>query len=165
MVKRVVIDKIPINIDPKLNRILNQMRDALLQINPSMVQPDSVTHLTATAKAGGVIVEFTRSDADRYVIYRNTTPSLNGSVLFDIGNSNRFVDDIGASGELRYYWVKGKKNQIEGIPYGPVSATTLALDAEITPATPPPGSATPAQSDEMNIIEAGRPTSGSYRKV
>lgn len=161
----VQIREIPRNIDPSLRLFLQDVRAALIRLSPSVIPSGAVTNLKATGKSGGVIIEFTRSDADTYILYRNSTPQLDGSVIFDIGNSNRFVDDIGASGLKYYYWVKGKKGLIEGGTSGPVNATTLALVAEITPPDPLPGSSTPTRSDETGNVIPGRPTVSTYKKV
>ena len=165
MLKTTQIPRIPQNVDPGLRKFLEAVKRNVLAIQSSVLPPETVTSLTATAKAGGVIIEFTRSDADKYTLLRNTTKTMDGAVQFDLGNSNRFVDDIGASAITAYYWVRGKKGVIEGLTAGPVTATTLALDTEITPSASPPGSKYPARNTETNQVEPGRPSGTDYKKV
>lgn len=147
-----------------LRRHLVEMRQAMLRLQGSVIPPDQVNNLKATAQAGAVIVHFTRSDGDAYVLYWNTTPSMNGATRIDLGLANSYVDEIGKEDITRYYWVKVKKGQMESAVSGPVSAKTLALTATITPPVPPPGSRQPARSDETGQVEPGRPTSGHYER-
>ena len=165
MLKKTTLPPVPSNIDPNLKRFLTALRTHVLSESPSIIPPEAVSNLAATAKAGGVIIQFTRSDAESYILMRNTSKVIDGAIRFDIGNSNRFVDDIGASGITAYYWVKGKKGRIEGAVAGPVSATTLDLDTAITPPSVPPGSRYPARAVETGHVEPGHPSGESYEKV
>jgi hypothetical protein len=142
-----MIPEIPGNFDwITVRRRLVEMRNELNKLSGTNIQPRAVVNLSATAKAGGVIIQFTKTDGDSYVLYRNTVPQLNKSVMIDLGNTGIYVDDIGASGEKRYYWIIAKRGSIQSAVAGPVSATTLALDAEITPPTPPPAVDEPVTS-------------------
>jgi len=163
--QKIQIREVPKNIDGGLYKFLVDMRNSVLRMSASVVPPGAVTNLTATGKAGGAIIEFTRSDADSYTIIRNTSKSLDGSTQIEIGNSNRYVDDVGASSQTIYYWVRTKKGAIEGYTAGPVSAITLGLATEITPGEPPPGSGYPARNVETEQVEPGRPSSSDYKKV
>jgi hypothetical protein len=134
-----MIGEIPPNLDwGMLRRRLVEMRAVLLKLEKTTSAPRAVKNLTATAKAGGVIIQFTRTDGDRYVIYRNSIQELNGAVRFELGNTGYYSDDIGTSGQKRYYWVRAIKGSMESVLAGPVNATTLGLGVEITqPAAPP----------------------------
>jgi hypothetical protein len=159
------LPEVPLNIEPNLRRFLVELRKAIKRLEPSVVMPNQVSNLSVTAKAAGAIIQFTRSDGDAYILYRNTSATLNGSVRIDLGMANSYTDEIGAAGQKIFYWVKAKKGGMEGIPAGPVNTTTLALNASITPPTPPPGSQQPTRSDENEQIEPGRPTSTTYERV
>jgi hypothetical protein len=133
-----MIPEIPSTFDwITIRRRLVEMRDAINGITGSNAQPRPVKNLSATAKAGGVIIQFTRTDGDYYVLYRNTVPQLNKSIRIELGNTGLYVDDIGASNQTRYYWVVAQKGSMQSTAVGPVNATTLALDIEITPPAPP----------------------------
>ncbi len=159
------LPEVPMNIDPALRRLLVEMRKAIQRHEPSVIPPNPVSNLTATPKAGGAIVQFTRSDGDAYILYRNTAPSLNGSVRIDLGLANSYTDEIGVPGQKVYYWIKAKKGSMENVPFGPVNCTTLDYDQEIALPAAPAGSQQPTRSDETRQIEPGRPTSTTYEKV
>jgi hypothetical protein len=163
--QKVQIPEVPRNVDINVYRFLQALRTAVIKISSSVTQPGPVTNLTATAKAGGAIIEFTRSDADRYVLFRNTVKSFDLATQIDLGNSNRFVDDVGTGSVVMYYWIKAWKGGIEGPIVGPVTATTLDLDVTITPGSPPPGSQFPALDSETDRMEEGKPSGTDYKKV
>ena len=143
-----MIGEIPSSFDwQTLRKRLVEMRSVLIDVQKAIAPPRPVKNLTATAKAGGVIIQFTRTDGTSYTVYRNTTASLNAAVRFEIGNTGYFSDDIGKSGELRYYWVRAQKGGMESTVVGPVSATTLGLNVEITPPPAPPAVDEPVGSD------------------
>ena len=127
--------------------------------------PNRVTNLTATGKAGGIIVQFTRSDGDCYILYTNLTPEISGAVRIDLGLANEYSDEIGQATVTKYYWVKAKKGQMESALAGPVSAVSLALGTAIVFPTPPPAAQQPTKSDETQEIQVGMPTPTGYRKV
>jgi hypothetical protein len=134
-----MISEIPNTFDwNALRRVLAQMRQVFVTVEQAIQPSRVVKNLTATPKAGGVIIMFTCTDGDRYILYRNTVFQLDGVVRIDLRNSGIYTDDIGKSSETRYYWVIARKGNIESEPVGPVSATTLGLAVEITPPTPPP---------------------------
>lgn len=149
----------------QLRRFLVESRNALKRLEASVVPPKQPSNLVATGKAGGVVVQFTRSDGDTYILYVSKTKSFTVATRIDLGMAAEYTHDIGAADETRYYWVKAKKGQLESLPTGPVGATTLALAVEITPPEPPPASQTPTRSDETGEVEPGRPTGSTYEVV
>jgi hypothetical protein len=120
-----------------LRRRLSEMRAVLMDLQNRANPPRPVINLTATAKAGGVIIMFTRTDGTSYALYRNTTPNLNGATQIELGNTGYYVDDLGEAAITRYYWVLSRKGALQSSYVGPVNATTLALGAGITAPTPP----------------------------
>jgi hypothetical protein len=159
------IDSVPMNIDPALRAFLQSIRNAVVSLQSTVVPPDPISNLKATPKAGGNIIQFTRSNGDAYILYFNTIPQLNGARRIDLGLAAEYTDEIGAEGIKRYYWIKAKKGQTESSFVGPVTATSLALGAAITPPDPPPATQNPIRSDETRNVEVGRPTSSTYEKV
>lgn len=159
------IPEVPGNLDPNLKNFLSAVRKALKRLEPSVIPPNSISNLTATAKAGGAIIQFTRSDADAYILYRNTLKTLNGAVRIDLGLANSYTDETGIAAQKVYYWVKSKKGSMESEPFGPVNATTLALNIGIVAPVQPPGSQQQSYSDETSQLEPGRPTATRYDKV
>ncbi len=159
------IREVPRNLDPGLRELLVQMRNAILRQESTVIAPRPATNLRATAKAGGVIVQFTRSDGDAYILYFNDTPNINAARRIDLGQASEYTDEIGQADFTRYYWIKVKKGQMESPMTGPVKATTLALGTTIAPPAAPPGSEVMTRSDETQNIEVGRPTSSIFEKV
>jgi hypothetical protein len=148
------IPECPRNAPIALRRFYSEMRAAVLRVQQSVIAPAPPTNLKATAKAGGIIIQFTRSDGDSFVIYRNTTATLKNTVRIDLGGGNYYCDEIGAGAETRYYWVRAKKGNLESSLVGPVSATTLALGTAITPPEQPPGDSQPVWSDEKEYPQS-----------
>ena len=143
------IKDVPHNLPLALRDFLTQMRNAVVELQEINQPPRPVINLVATAKAGGVIIQFTRTDGDHYIVYANTTPTLKEARVVDIGNKGEYVDDIGKSAELRYYWVRAKKGNLASTITGPVFATTLGLAVEITPPIAPPTTDEQVYSDEL----------------
>jgi hypothetical protein len=108
VLQRTQIPEVPKNIDRPLYAFLSALRRGLLEMSASVSPPDAVTNLKATGKAGGIIIEFTRSDADSYTLLRNASKKLDGATQVDLGNSNRYVDEVGASVTTMYYWIRAK---------------------------------------------------------
>lgn len=160
--------EVPINplADPLATReLLVWLRNAVMEIQQSLIPPNQVTNVRATAMEGAVLIEFTRSDGDQYVLYWNTRPSINMAVRVDLGESNRYVDQMGAGTITRWYAIKAKKGRIEGDVSTWVSATSLALGTVIVPPTPPASTQTPVTDQETGAIEIGYPTGGQYQEL
>ena len=152
------IPNVPLSFPPDQRRFLEILRAAVVrQSAKKIVPPTPVTNLSATAKGGGVIIRFTRSDGDGYILYRNEKNSINDSTRIDLGLANEYTDEIGLSGKTLFYWVKSKSGLQESNPAGPVQATTLPLNAEAKTAPDTPGSEVITRSDETGIHEYGRP--------
>jgi len=145
------ISEIPSQMDWKtLRKILVEMRSGIHSVAAVTDPPRPVKNLTATAMAGSILIMFTRTDGDNYVLYWNTTPSLNGSTRIELGNRGEYTDNIGDAGIKRYYFVRAKKrNGMESSIVGPVFATSLALNITITPPTRPPAVDEFVRSDEV----------------
>lgn len=136
------------------------LRNTVVALQQAILPPGTVSNMRATAVAGGVQVDFTRSDGDAYVLYWNTTPSINGATRIDLGTANQYVDDIGAGSVKRYYAVIAKKDRVSGSLSVWVSETSLALGTAITPPTPPPPTDAPfvdqeTDSDAIQVIDGG----------
>lgn len=114
---------------------------------------------------GANLIEFTRSDGDNYVLYWNTRPSIDMATRVDLGQSNRYVDQLGAGSVQRWYAIKPKKARLEGDVSVWVTATTLALGVAITPPTPPPASQNPVTDQQTDSVEVGYPTAGQYQET
>lgn len=144
-----MIGEIPSGMDwITLRRRLVEMRNAIHRLAVSFDPPRPVTNLTATAQAGAILIMFTRTDGDRYILYWNSTPSMDEATRIDLGNKGEYTDLIGKSSILRYYYVRAKKGNMESTIAGPVYATTLGLAVEITPPSRPPAVDEKVFSDE-----------------
>jgi hypothetical protein len=147
------IMEVPMSFSPEQRMFLQEIRNAVIKFQASSLPPRAVTNLKATGKAGGVIVQFTQSDADRYTLYAGNTADFSSANPIDLSNAQTYTDELGAAGVNRYYWVKGFKfNGQGGEISGPVVATTLGLGVAITPPTPPPVSDQPVIDDTSGDI-------------
>lgn len=156
------LPEVPYNIDQELRRFLVAMRNAMVQVHQSVVPPAVPTNLIVTPYALGNKIEFTRSDASHYILYWNTIADLPTANPVDLANAATYDHNVGAAGQTRYYWIKGKKGDMESDPAGPAVGVTLASGAVIVPANPPPPSATPTTSNETDAIVSGKPGMAGY---
>lgn len=159
------LPEVPLNVDPQLRRYLVAMRNAMVQIHSSVVPPGVVTNLRVTPFALGNKIEFTRSDAAHYILYWNNIADLPTANPVDLANAASYDHNVGAAGQTRYYWVKGKKGDMESDPAGPVVGVTLAVGAVIVPSAPPPPTATPTTSNETDRIVSGKPGLSGYDQL
>ena len=141
------------------------VRNSLLSLQADLIDAATVSNMRATALAGAVQVDFTRSDGDSYTLYKNSVPSINGATRIDLGTANVYVDNIGDSGIKRFYVVVAKKGSRDGGISSWVSATTLALGTTVTPPTPPPGTITPFTDDETDSVAIQSSDKGSYNSI
>jgi len=137
---------------------LRWVRNEIVRLQQAIIQPATVTNLRATPLAGSIQVDFTRSDGDNYVLYWNTTASINEATRIELGNTNKWVDVIGSGGVKRYYAVKAKKGPVEGQVSSWVMATTLALGTPVIPPEPPPATDFPFSDTESGGIGVGFPS-------
>ena len=147
------IPEVPLsNSWPAVRRFLSELRNATLRLEKSRTPPKPVTNLAATAQPGGAVIQFTRPDADFYVLFRSLTASLDDGVGIPIGNVARFVDKVGESGITVTYWVEAWKGSARSELAGPVSATTLALTTEAAQPTAPEAREFPARDEERDRL-------------
>ncbi len=142
--------KIP---EPPPGEFFRIVRNVLVQVVAALVPPGMVTNFRVTALAGANQVDFTRSDGDSYVLYWNTTASINGAVRIDLGNANKYVDSVGDGSITRFYSVKPKKGTVSGPLSSWLSQTTLALGTAVTPPEPPPATDIPFTDSETDAVE------------
>src|SRR5262245_584365 len=140
---------------------LNWVRNEVLRLQQALIPPATVTNFRATAQAGAIQIDFTRSDGDNYVLYWNKTASIDGAVRIELGFANKYVDNIGEGGVKRYYAVKAKKGYVEGQVSPWIVETTKALGVEVPPPTPPPPSDFPFQNTETESVDIGYPKGGA----
>ncbi len=138
------------------------VRNTLLSVQANLLPPSPVTNVRATALAGAIKIDFTRSDGDSYTLYKNNTPSTNLSTRIDLGTANTYIDNIGDGAILRYYLVVSKTGGRESTPSAWVSATTLALNTPVVPNVPPPATDTAFKDKETDTIAVQNPSHGSY---
>jgi hypothetical protein len=160
----IAIGNIPNSFSSDQQIFLQTLVSTLKELQQTVIPPNPPSNLKVTPKAGGNIVQFTRSNGDVYALYKSTSPSLNGATRVDLGKANQYVDDVGDAGVTVFYWIFAKTNQLTSTTVGPVSGTTLALGTTITTPTPPPASQTPTISDTDNQVVPGRPGLGVYRE-
>src|SRR5262245_13462219 len=142
---------------------LRWVRTELIRLQQALVQPGVVTNLRATALAGSVQIDFTRSDGDNYVLYMNDTGSVNGAVRIELGFANKYVDVVGSGAIKKYYAVKAKKGNLEGQLSPWVIQTTLALGTPVTPPEPPPATDFPFIDTESGAVGQGISDKGGVR--
>lgn len=159
--------EVPLGIDRELRLFLCDLRNRELARSQSPVPPSMVTNLRSTALPGANLVEFTRSDADQYILVIGLTGDLTlAQVTIDLGEANQYVDYVGGAAVARFYWVKPRKGgSLEGPTAGYVKGTTGALNVGVVLPTPVISSAAPTKSDELpGAIISGVPgASRGYR--
>lgn len=126
-----------------MRRLLTQFRNNILALRSSLAPINPPTNLKVTAQAFGAKIQWTREpNADGYEVLWNTTASLAGAHVLDVGNSAEWTDNVGQVGITRFYWIRAyrKASGVRSQEAGPKSATTLASGAGVAPPVPPPPS-------------------------
>ena len=137
------LPEVPIRIDPahpQFRRLLVEMRQALIDMQPSRQPLGPPTNFKVTAQAFGALLQWTRATtADYYEVLWNTVPDPTRAQSIDAGNSSQYVDVIGQTGIVRYYWLRSVRNtgQKSNLT-GPIKITTLAAGTGVNPPVPPP---------------------------
>jgi hypothetical protein len=144
-------------------QFLQELRDAVVQLQSSSLPPDDPRNLTVTPFATGNNVQWTRSNnAQRYTVYiADALPTMDagsatGSIAIDVGDTNYFNDVVGQSNWARWYWVKAWNGNVGSRTIGPVKGTTAASGSVADPPKQvPPGVVTIDQTTGLKIT--GRP--------
>jgi hypothetical protein len=131
MRKVIKIPSVPVVADSGLQNFLTAIKQSVEQSNSVVPTPQAVSGLTATPIAGGIVVQFVRSNAANFRLFYNTTANQKSASIVDLGSNNRYTDNVGQGGETRYYWVQAQNANAasDSLIVGPVSATSLALTA------------------------------------
>lgn len=159
------LKRVPPGLPWELDDILQNFRAVLAHLQDALIPPGYVSNFAVTPAAGANIIGFTRSDGTNYVLYVNTTPSINGSTRIELGQANRYTDNLGQGAVKRYYAVKAKKGAVQG-DVGPwVSGTTLALGTAITTPIAPPSTELPFTDQQTEAIEIGVPESADMEII
>ena len=139
MASPVKIRSVPTTQDPGVNGILSDLKIAVESLYSAIPNPQPPTNLTATPIAGGVVLQFTRSNGVNFRVYYGSSSDRSKASFSDLGSNNSFTDTVGSGGVLRYYWVEAHSpaSSRPSPIAGPVSATTLALGTSATVAPPP----------------------------
>ncbi len=139
--------------------------NTLLSLQADLIDASPVTNLRATALAGAIQIDFTRSDGDSYILYKNSTPSTNGATRIDLGTANTYVDQIGDASITVFYLIVAKQGPRDGGISPWVSATTLALGTTVTPPPPVPGTDTPVLDQQTDGVAVVVSDHGSYEEI
>ena len=111
--------------DPGAPDFLNWVRNEVLRLQQALIPPDVVTNFRATPLSGSIQIDFTRSDGDNFVLYWNSTPSVNLAVRIELVSTNKYVDNIGQGGIKRYYAVGLKNGKTEMMYAEPENQTCV----------------------------------------
>lgn len=156
---------LPRNVSPDQDLFNRWALNRIINLEAELIPPTRVTNFRVTPIAGGNIIDFTRCDGDNYILYLNTTASTDGAVRVELGQANRYTDNVGQASVKKYYAVKAKKGRLEGLPSDWKSGTTLALGAGITAPEPPPSTETPFTDQQTDAVEVGIPGGTGVRIV
>lgn len=127
--------------DQALQDWINGVHSVITNLSAASVAPNAPTSLQVTPIAGGNVIQFTRSNAARYVLFMSDTPDRAKASQVDLGPTNTYTDNVGVGAKLRYYWAQGlSTNGIPSTLSALKSGTTLALG------TPNPVIPIPVQS-------------------
>lgn len=126
----------------ELRRHLQDMREVVVQLRANQVPPTVPTNVKVTPEAFSNLVQWTRSvNADYYEVLWAPNSNIANAQVVNVGSSAQWTDNVGNSGVTRFYWVRARKNTgAVSNPSNPLSGTTLASNAGVTPPAPPPQS-------------------------
>jgi hypothetical protein len=133
------VPEVPTHLDVRTRGFLTQLRQAVLNIQGNLTPAQPVSNLKCTPVAAGNIVQWTRSDADQYVVLVSPSADIAAAVSYSAGSAQQWFDNIGKGVIKHYYWVQAiKYGAPVGSPQGPVSGTSLAQGTDtVVPAAPP----------------------------
>jgi hypothetical protein len=130
---------------------LVELRQNVVDLRGTLAVPNAPSNFKATALAFAVLLQWTRGqNSDGTQVLWNSTPTLAGANIIDVGGSAQHVDYVGNTAITRFYWVRSYDSQAPtsspstSSAVGPLSATTLASGVGVTPPAPPPGGGTMA---------------------
>jgi hypothetical protein len=137
------ITEVPIKLnvnDSQLRRLLVDLREQVVELRKAQAPLAQPTNLKGTALAFAALIEWTRvTNADYYEVLWNSSGTLKTAVVQAVGDSQRWIDNVGQTAIKRYYWVRARRyNGASSLPAGAVIVTTLAAAAGVAPTAPPP---------------------------
>lgn len=147
------IPEIPMGVDRQTRRTLIDMRRVLINLRGQNAPPSNPSNVKVTAQAFGNLVQWTRGlNSDFHEVLWNTTSSIAGAHVVNVGDSAEWKDSIGQSGITKFYWVRAAKaNGARSVEIAGGSATTLASNVGVNQPAPPPQS----QSQYTNLQTGG----------
>jgi hypothetical protein len=136
------ISDVPVDIDPKdpmFRRLLISLRNTVVQLRSAQAPMAAPSNFRGTALAFAALIEWTRiTNADYYEILWNTTANLKTATVQGVGDSQRWVDNVGKDAITRYYWVRARRfSGAKSTETGPAVVTTLAAATGTAPKQPP----------------------------
>lgn len=137
----------------------------IINLEAELIPPSRVSNFRVTPVSGANIIDFTRSDGDNYILYINTTAASDKAVRVELGQANRYTDNVGEAGVKKWYAVKAKKGRLEGLLSDWKSGTTLPLGSGIAAPDPPPSTETPFTDQQNDSLEVGVPSGTGMRIV
>lgn len=137
------IQSLPVKFDPKkdwntVRAVLVSMQQNLADVMGVLSAPRAIQGLTVNAASFANIVQFIKTNGDRYEVMVSATANLKDGYLIDVGDTGHWVDYTGKDGILRFYWVRavnllGTHTRVYSNWVGPKSATTLTVAAATAP--------------------------------
>jgi len=96
-------------------------------------QPSGLTALGGIVKISLFWNEQTDKDFDIMEVWRNTVDDIDSALMVEELNATTWTDNIGSTGQTRYYWLRARNTSGKTSLYYPetngVSATTTGVDA------------------------------------
>jgi hypothetical protein len=142
-----------------LRNWMTAMTNHARTVQQSMTPPVAVPKPVVTPVAGGNVIDFERTDGDRYFLYHSTNPNRSNAAMVDIGLSSRYFDETASGAVAKTYWIVPVKGNMIGPPSRPSSGTSLALGTATNLPAPQPVSTTPTASNK------GTPTSRTFPPI
>ena len=132
------IPEVPNHLDPTTQTFLRQLKIAVLKKVGDGVPARPIINGKVIPGPLANTVQWTRTDADYYMVYSSPTNDITKATSHDVGDSQQFTDYTGAKDVTRFYWVQACKENVARDP-DPISVGSgKSLDSTVAAPIPTP---------------------------
>jgi hypothetical protein len=112
--------------------------NVLRQVQGISAPPNQVPTPRITPVGGGNIVDFQRTNGQKYILYHSTSGNIADAGQIDLGLGNRYFDATGTGGVNKTYWVVAQNGGLSALQSPPGAAMSLDPGASATIPDPLP---------------------------